>query len=334
MRILLAIMKHDYGDLESGYSYEYINYFQSLIQLGHEVILFDFMSLTKAHGKTKMNQLLLEEVLLVKPDVAIFHLYTDQFDVDTITKVRKLTKTMSIFHDDTWRKDFTNFWIRYFDYSTTPDYFSYLDYQANGFSNIFFFPYGCSEISYTKLNLKKKYDVSFIGRWHPYRQWIINKIRKAGIPVNAVGPGWNSGMLDHNDMVALICQSKINLNISNSSSWDIRYLLTSFRALLDRLRSKKTVEQIKGRHFEINGCGGFQLTNYVGGLENHYVIGREIAVYGSPEDLIEKIKFYLKHDSIRDSIANAGYLRTNSDHTFAKRFHEIFKLIGIGNGSE
>jgi spore maturation protein CgeB len=327
-------MKHDYGNPKGGYSYEYINYFQSLIQMGHEVILFDFMSLTIAHGKNKMNQLLLDEVLFVKPDVAIFHLYTDQFDTDTINKLRKLTKTLSIFHDDTWRIDFTNYWVKYFDYSTTPDYFSYLDCQLNGFSNILFFPYGFSQITYARLNLKKKYDVSFIGRWHPYRQWIINHIRKAGISVNAVGPGWNSGMLDHNQMVALICQSKINLNISNSSSWDIRYLLTSFRGLLNNFRSKKTVEQIKGRHFEINGCGGFQLTNYVGGLENHYLIGHEIAVYGSPEDLIDKIKFYLKHDAIRDVIAKTGYLRTISDHTFARRFQEIFKLMGLENVSK
>ncbi len=327
-------MKYDYGDPKSGYSYEYINYFQSLIQLGHEVFLFDFISLVKAHGKTKMNQLLLDEVLLVKPDVAIFHLYTDQFHEDTITKLKKHTKTLSIFHDDTWRKEFTNYWIKYFNYSSTPDYFSYAEYQLKGMSNILFFPYGCSQITYTRLNLKKKYDVSFIGRWHPYRQWIINHIRKAGISVNAVGPGWNSGMLDHNQMVALICQSKINLNISNSSSWDIRYLLTSFRGLLNSLRSKKTVEQIKGRHFEINGCGGFQLTNYVGGLENHYLIGHEIAVYGSPEDLIDKIKFYLKHDEIRDDMAKAGYLRTISDHTFARRFQEIFKLMGLENVSE
>ena len=181
------------------------------------------------------------------------------------------------------------------------------------------------------MDLPKIHEVSFVGRWHPYRQWLVNRIKKAGISINARGPGWEGGMVEHDEMIKLFNQSRINLNLSNSASWDARYLFSSPRALVDRMRSRKVVEQLKARHFEINGCSGFQLSYYVAGLEKLYTIGDEIAIYGTPEDMVAKIRFYLENEDIRESIASAGYLRTLSEHTFSKRFNELFASMGLKN---
>jgi spore maturation protein CgeB len=59
MKILLVCMAYDYGDPTRGHSYEYYNFYQSLKDLGHEVILFDYMSELKRCGKTEMNSKLL-----------------------------------------------------------------------------------------------------------------------------------------------------------------------------------------------------------------------------------------------------------------------------------
>ncbi len=324
-------MKYDYGISSSGHSYEYANYHSSLVQMGHEVILFDYMSLSQEHGKKKMNSMLLELVKNTKLDLAIFHLYTDQFDVGTIKQLRGYTTTLSVFHDDIWRKEYSIFWASHFSYFTTPDSFSIRKYLALGLRGVLFFPYGYNETSYQKMNVSKMYDVSFVGRWHPYRQWLVNRIKKSGISINARGPGWPSGMVNHDEMVRLFNQSRINLNFSNSASWDVRYLLSSPRALLDRLRSRKVVEQLKARHFEINGCGGFQLSYYVGGLEKLYLIGEEIAIYDGPDDLIKKIQFYLNNEDIRESMATASYQRTLKEHTFSQRFNELFSSMGLNN---
>jgi spore maturation protein CgeB len=96
-----------------------------------------------------------------------------------------------------------------------------------------------------------------------------------------------------------------------------------------RWRSPKDFEQIKARHFEINGCRGFQLSYYVDGLEHCYEIGKEIAVYLSPDDLIDKIRYYLADDALRESIALAGYQRTLNEHTFRQRFERVFSAMGL-----
>ena len=331
MKILLAIMQHDYGDPSKGHSYEYTNYHSSLVLMGHDVVLFDFMSELHRHGKNKMNEKLVSLVKEIQPDLAMFHLYTDQFDVGTIRELQNHTITLSIFHDDAWREEYANYWAPHFNCFTTPDSFSLRKYLALGLEGVLFFPYGCNESLYQRMDVAKEYDVSFVGRWHPYRQWLVNRIRKAGLSINARGPGWTGGMVDHDEMVRIFNQSRINLNFSNSASWDVRYLCSSPRALIDRLRSKKVTEQLKGRHFEINGCGGFQLSYYVEGLEKLYSIGDEIATYGSPEDMVEKIWFYLKHEDVREAVAASGYQRTLLEHTFSRRFADLFSAMGLKN---
>ncbi|MBT9168802.1 MAG: Spore protein YkvP [Syntrophomonadaceae bacterium] len=148
-------------------------------------------------------------------------------------------------------------------------------------------------------------------------------------------------MITSEDMISIFNQSRINLNLSNCVSWDIRYLFTPFRPIKNTLRAwrqavhairrtdMKTVEQVKGRHFEINACGGFQLSYYVEGLERMYSIGEEIALFVSPQDLVEKTRYYLKHEEEREAIAKRGYLRTRSDHTMEKRFQHIFGQLGL-----
>jgi spore maturation protein CgeB len=324
-------MQYDYGDPVRGHSYEYYNFFQSLQALGYDVTLFDYMDELKVLGKDGMNQKLLRLVADMRPDVAMFSLYTDQFEPETVEKLRLYTRTLCFFHDDTWRVDFSKFWARHFDFFTTPDISGVKKYSALGLPNAIHFPFGCNEMLYRNLSLEKKYDVSFVGAWHPYREWLVNCLRKNGIKVHAVGHRWPDGIVEHKEMVEIFNQSHINLNLSNSASWDARYLLSSPRALLNRIRSPKSVEQLKARHFEINGCGAFQLSYYVEGLERYYAIGEEIGIYLDPDDLLNKVKYYLANEALHKSIAEAGYRRTLVNHTFRSRFENVFARMGLKN---
>jgi spore maturation protein CgeB len=331
MKILLVCMEYDYGDPSRGHSYEYYNFYQSLKDIGHEVSLFDYMSEIKNLGKVEMNSKLLSLVQTLRPDLAMFSLYTDQFDPVMVKQLSCYTRTLCFFHDDTWRVELSQFWARHFDFFTTPDVYGERKYAALGLPNAIHFPFGCNEKLYCKTGAPKKYDVSFVGAWHPYREWLIKRLRKAGFTVKAAGYRWLGGIVSHEQMVALFNESRINLNLSNSASWDARYLVSSPRALVNRIRSPKSVEQLKARQFEINGCGGFQLSYYVEGLERQYEIGTEIAVYLDPDDLLQKVKLYLSDDTLRESIAEAGYRRTLSSHTFAKRFEHVFERMGSNN---
>ncbi|MDC7689664.1 CgeB family protein [Vogesella indigofera] len=329
MKIILVIMKYDYGIPARGESYEYYNFFCSLKKIGHDVSIFDYMSLMNAHGKENMNKMLLDTAKKENPDLMIFSLYTDQIEPRTVSSLRTITKTLCFFHDDTWRVDFSRYWAGHFDYFTTPDIYGVYKYRKLGMHNAHHFPFGANHELYKRLDVEKIYDVSFVGGWHPYRQWLIEKIRKSGINVHTFGSGWKNGIVPHEEMVKIFNQSKINLNLSNSSNWDARYLISSPRGLLSRLRSKKTVEQLKARHFEIAATSSFQLSYYVEGLESYYKIGKEIGIFADIDDLVEKVHYYLEDSELRENVANAGYTRTLQEHSFEARFGKVFREIGL-----
>lgn len=331
MKILLACMLHSYGDPHREYSYEYFNFYKSLQQMGHEVEFFDYMGELKAFGKAGMNQKLLARVQEWGPAVTVFSLYTDQFEPETVNALRQHTKTFGFFHDDTWRVEFSRFWARQFDHFSTPDLHGEAKYRAIGLPNAIYFPFGCNEQIFRKMDVPKKYDVSFVGGWHPYREWLINRIKKAGISVEVLGHRWPKGEIDQEGMVRVFNESRINLNLSNSASWDMRYLVSSPRGFINRLHSKKNIEQMKARIFEVNGCGAFQLSYYVEGMANCYEIDQEIGVYADSDDLVEKVKFYLAHEELRESIAAAAYKSTLEAHTFSRRFQAVFQRMGLSH---
>ena len=333
MKILLACMLHAYGNPKRERSYEYFNFYLTLQQMEHEVELFDYMGELRTLGRDAMNRKLLERVQESRPDVAIFSLYTDQFEPAVIDQLRQYTRTFCFFHDDTWRVEYSRSWARHFDFFSSPDVHGPLKYRHLGLENCIYFPFGCNEQIFRRDAMaEKKYDVSFIGSWHPYREWIVNRIRKAGIRVEAAGFRWAVGEVSQDQMVDYFNQSKINLNLSNSASWDLRYLASSPKAIVNRLRSKKNVEQMKARIFEVNSCGGFQLSYYVEGMANCYLPDREIVIYADADDMIDKIRFYLEHEELRESIAQAGHARTMQEHTFGRRFESVFTRMGVGRG--
>lgn len=322
-------MQYDYGDRGRPESYDYVNFFESLKNIGHEVFFFDYMEEMSACGRTEMNSRLLECAAKFKPDLAFVSLYTDQIFPETMIALKEITKTLCFFHDDMWRREFSLAWAPRFNYFTSSDFEAERKYKSLGLNHFIHFPFGVNESRYIPLPVEKKYDVSFVGQWHPYREWLINKLRKNGVNVSVFGNGWPSGPLSHDDMVLVFNQSKINLNLSNSTSWDLRYLIKSPRGLLDRIRSKKDVEQIKARHFEISACNAFQLSYYVEGLEWCYRVADEIGIFVDPDDFVAKVKYYLLHDELRSQIAESAYLRTMSEHTYRNRFSKVFEKMGV-----
>jgi len=323
MKIFLALMKYDYGVKERGFSYEYFNVYLPLCDVyGKEnVLLFDYYTEFNEHGKNAMNNNIQHIISVEKPDVSIFCiLWEKQFDEEIISLLRKNTKTVIYFFDDPWRQEFVRHWIKYFDYFTTSDYYMLKQYEMEGFSNVIYSPFGFNSSIYKKIDLEKKYDVSFVGGYSPLRKYILHLIENEGIKVNVFGRGWeNKGKwISREEMVAVFNQSKINLNLSNAIYNDVRFLFWSVRSLKNikqLILLRKHKEQVKGRHFEINACGGFQLSYFVPGLNMVYEIDKEIAVYEDLKFIPEEIKFFLSNDELRNSIASAGYERTIKDHT-------------------
>lgn len=319
MKILYAGMKYDYGDKDRGLSFEETNFYDSLIKMGYTVIPFDFMTLIKEFGRDEMNKMLLDEVQKHQPDILFSILFTNEFNKETINEITKETDTLTLnwFCDDHWRFDnFSRHWAGVYDWVVTTDEGSLPKYKKAGHDNVILSQWACNHYLYKPYDLPIIHDVTFVGQPHGNRKKIINKLKKSGINIETWGYGWENGRLTQEDMIKLFSQSKINLNLSNASRISI-------------LPWKKQIEQIKGRNFEVPGCGGFLLSSYVENIEKYYQIGKEIVCYQDENDLIKKIKYYLKNDNERQAIAKAGFMRTIHDHTYEIRFKEIFKKIGL-----
>ncbi len=331
LKVLVACSQYEYGNPAWGHSYDYRNVYESLADLFEPVVLFDFVALSKEMPREAMNRRLLTQVAKERPDWVVIVPFKDELIPEMLGELRGCTVTTGYFFDDPWRVAFTQTWAKYLTYFTTSDVNGLARHNDAGFRNVIFSPFGYNDRLYHKLEqVDRKYDVTFVGQYHPYRAWVLGRLRRAGIPVAAWGTRWRTTrQLSHEEMVRVFNQSAINLNLSNTVSWDLRYLLSSPKGIYDTLRSQKTHEMIKGRHFEICGCGGFQLSYYVEGIERAYEIGEEIAIYNDVEDLVRKIRYYLRHQEEREEIAARGYKRSLLEHRMEQRMLALAQASGV-----
>jgi len=330
-------MQHDYGVVSRGASFEYTNIHLPAVEIfgGDNVLHYDFYAIFRQEGREIMNARLIEAARMFSPDIVLFCLFENEIIESTITELNTFTKTAVYFFDDPWRQSYVRHWIQYFRYFSTPDYYMFRQYQSEGLRQAVYSPFGYNQDIYKKKNLPLKYEVSFVGGFSSYRQWVVSLLRKAGLDVRVFGRGWDGdrNWITTEQMVDIFNQSAVNLNLSNGVSYNVFHVLSSFRspkALKTILMNRKIKEQVKGRHYEICGCGGFQLSYFVPGLNLAYEIDKEIAVFEDPQLLAAQIKFFLKHDTLRSEIAEAGYRRSLRDHSARQYLKNLFDTVAEG----
>lgn len=327
MKILYVDMQYDYGKKERGPNQiGEIGFHQVFKKLGHQVECLYYDSYLQRTDELQTK--LLNAADAAQPDLIFFCLYTNQFSIETLQKLKSKYRTMNWFGDDQWRfESFTSKYAPHFTYCITTDVFSVEKYKAIGIKNVLVSQWAALNYDVKKEGATYKYDISFVGGFNPTRNWIIHEFKKAGFEVAAFGHGWPQGPISLEQMAQIFAQSKINLNLSNSVSLDYRNLTFKLRNFLTALRSKKTASQMKARNFEIPYFGGFQLADYVPSLENYLDIGKEIACYTNVDEAIRLAEYYLKNEALREEIKMAGINKARSKHTYLHRFEEIFKQL-------
>jgi hypothetical protein len=82
------------------------------------------------------------------------------------------------------------------------------------------------------------------------------------------------------------------------------------------------------RTFEATGMGTLLLTEYSQEqAEDLFVEDQEIVCYRSPEELRDKVRYYLAHSDERERIAKAGQARTLAEHTLTHRLKRILDIV-------
>lgn len=355
MKILYAAYKYDYGERARGLSFEHFNFFDSLLNMGHDILYFDIGSLTRSIGSHRTSQRLLEVARSEQPDLMLTLLVENELEPRVVRTISEETSTVTLnwFCDDHWRfESFSSRWAWNFNWVVTTARSAVPKYAAIGYHNAIKSQWACNQYGYSPLGLPAKYDVSFVGGAHGDRRTVVRRLRAEGINIHVFGLGWPSGRLDQQAMLRVFSQSRINLNLSNSSVNSslssrvvglvlrraesarvhdgIRQVLVSKLVDLEaKLGTRPATEQIKARNFEVPGCGGFQLTGLADNLDDYFALGREVACYGDPAELAAKLRYYLANEDERAAIAATGHQRTLREHTYVHRFAEIFRRMDL-----
>jgi spore maturation protein CgeB len=332
MHILLVDLQFDYGMKHRGPNMIGQQGFKSCFEkLGFKVSTFYYDDYLVNPASLQSD--LLRFARESKPDLIYFILFSDQFLPSTLDELKKIAITVNWFGDDQWRFDsFTAKYASHFSWSITTDPFALKKYQKQGIKNVFLSQWAAiddnAEISQ---NLTYKYDVSFVGASQSYRRWFVAEIKKRGINVEAFGFNWPNGALTNDEMIKVFQLSKINLNLSNSVSYDLRYLMHNLKNPIVAWKSQKTASQVKARNFEIAYYGGFELTEYVPGLDRYFEIGKEVACYKDIDEAELLIRYYLENENERENIKRAGTIKSRSSHSYMNRHRQFFDFINYGN---
>ncbi len=327
-----------------GPSFEYNNFYLTLKNIRDvEVIEHPFDRILEA-GKARFNEELLDLVKKEKPDLVFVFTFSDELDKKTLLRVKEMTKTLGWYADDSWRfYNYSRTWFPYFTWNVTT--YSWIPALAKrlGFQNVIRSQWAANPLASHPVEIKRDIEVSFVGQRNPERASVVDSLRRAGINVFVRGWGWPEGKASQEEMLQIISRSKITLNInSQRSPWNIESLgrllarrsINRFVPDFHVFRNFESwrrigVPQIKARPFELAACRTFVISGFADDLDDFYKEGEEMVFYRSTEDLIKKIKEYLPQDDLRERIAEAGYTRTLRDHTYEKRFRQIFSQVGL-----
>ena len=89
------------------------------------------------------------------------------------------------------------------------------------------------------------------------------------------------------------------------------------------------IPHVRLRDFEAPMCRTCFLTGYTDEITEFYAIGKEIDTYNSNEEFVDKARFYLSHAQAAEQLRENGYRRARRDHTWVRRFEQLFREIGM-----
>ena len=382
------------------------NLFDSLVEMGHEVIPFSkdvtwhftkypsyrvspiqrekFLKY-RSDLQTELIREITTEYNKKKIDLFFSYFWSEIFEPETLEKIKSMgIKTVNWFCNASYQFHLIAELAPHYDWCLVPEKFRLKDYAAIGARPIY-----CQEAAnpniYKPSDLPVEFDVVFVGQAYGDRSAYIKYLLDKGIDVRVWGSGWKrfSSLVRPNPhrRIPLQRASNIGRKLLTAEGWQVvgrrlRNKLTTkpannneqglasatrdevfglpdhilggvlsdtemiqmysrvkinlgFSTCGETQRTGERVTQVRLRDFEVPMSGGFYMVEYMEELEEFFDIGREIVCYTGPEDLADKIKYYLRYESEREAIREAGYERCRRDHTWRKRFDMAFKEMGL-----
>jgi len=235
-------------------------------------------------------------------------------------------------------------------------------YRLDDYLRIGARPIYCQEaanpVFYKARSVDRDLDVVFVGARYGDRPHYIRRLLDASVNVRVFGPGWRPRPLRQRVMRItprrllgrararfgqtasnrrLIAEPEIPLAICGGvladeelpAIYNRAKIVLGFSSVGNTYASGDRVTQIRLRDFEAPMSGAFYLVEHMPELAEFFEIDREVVTYSSAEELVEKCRYFLTHENERERIRLAGQERALRDHTWQRRFTDLFGELGL-----
>lgn len=278
-----------------------------------------------------LNDRILLECLKSKPDL-VFIVRGIMVYPKTLKKIKKMgIKTVSWSNDDMYASHNRSLWytlgVKCYDLVVTqksyncdpnelPSLGATMLFQDKAFEHTVNYPVkDCTQFECV-------HDVVFVGTKESDRYEKIRYLAENGIEVHIYGWGSVDEDAKHPN---LIFHDRHLYGESFSASLGCSKIALNFLRKLNR-------DLQTSRSIEIPASKGFMLAERTEEHSRLFKEGVEAAYFDSKEELLEKVRYYLKHPTERQQIADAGYKRCfESDYTFKNRMSEIIHTVFNGS---
>jgi spore maturation protein CgeB len=214
--------------------------------------------------------------------------------------------------------------LRYYDLVFTTKKYNLTELKQFGARDVMLFLDSYDEKIHKPMNLTESEierfscDVGAIGAFEGERADSLLHLAKHGIKLNVWGNGWGKSVNLHPNMKVknqflfgdeyskAICATKINLNFLRKINRD----------------------EVTSRSVEIPACGGFMLGERTARHLEFFEEGKEAEFFGSNDEMLEKVRTYLKNDEHRGAIARAGRRRCEmSNYSLSAQLNKMLKSV-------
>ena len=153
------------------------------------------------------------------------------------------------------------------------------------------------------------------GNVHPTRAILLDRLVAAEVPLRIYGPPM-SAWIDFPRLRAIHVGRSV---VREEKAATFR----SARGVLNNLHPAEYAGS-NCRLFEATACGAAVLTEWRSGMESLFEAGREVLPFDSFDQLLSTCQLLLDDPEAGRAVADAGALRSATDHTYAIRLLALF----------
>lgn len=217
---------------------------------------------------------------------------------------------------------------------------------------IVYMPLGfCDEVHQPRPSNDPRWNcgAGFLGGWEPRRERLLHAIAATGADVKIWGGYWDFlrdgrwtprrhlilHQLARGDTYRFHRDEQLARAYQGGEVYACDYAraLTGAKIGVGFLR-QICADQHTTRSFEIPACGSMLLADRTDEHQEFFEEGKEAEFFGSAEELVQKVRFYLHNDAARERIAEGGHRRCISGHyayihRLAATLDTIRPLLGL-----